>query len=120
MSYMSAPVSATTRQSSRSWLAPREGDGDRIRRRARRPRCGEFGAGVAWPSAARRWHRGRGRSPGVAIFPGEGGRDEASEQALAAALEKGGTERVTRLYRRDDVPEDQCRLRAPGWCLAYR
>jgi protein-L-isoaspartate(D-aspartate) O-methyltransferase len=27
---------------------------------------------------------------------------------------------VTRLYRRDDVPEDQCWLRAPGWCLACR
>jgi hypothetical protein len=33
---------------------------------------------------------------------------------------KGGAERVTRLYRRDDLPEDQCWLRAPGWCLAYR
>ena len=57
---------------------------------------------------------------GVAIFPCEGGRDEASEQALAAAFDKGGAERVTRLYRRDDLPEDQCWLRAPGWCLAYR
>ena len=26
----------------------------------------------------------------------------------------------TRLYLRDDLPEDQCWLRAPGWCLAYR
>src|ERR1700720_1250888 len=33
---------------------------------------------------------------------------------------KGGAERVTRLYRRDDLPEDQFWLRAPGWCLAYR
>ena len=48
------------------------------------------------------------------------GRDEASEQALAAAFDKGGAERVTRLYWRDDLPEDQCWLRAPGWCLAYR
>jgi hypothetical protein len=55
-----------------------------------------------------------------AIFPCEGGRDEASEQALAAAFDKGGPERVTRLYWRDDLPEDQCWLRAPGWCLAYR
>ena len=60
------------------------------------------------------------RISGVAIFPCEGGRDEASEQALAAAFDKGGAERVTRLYRRDDLPEDQCWLRAPGWCLAYR
>jgi protein-L-isoaspartate(D-aspartate) O-methyltransferase len=49
-----------------------------------------------------------------------GGRDEASEQALATAFDQGGAERVTRLYRRDDLPEDQCWLRAPGWCLAYR
>ena len=27
---------------------------------------------------------------------------------------------VTRLYRRDDLPEEQCWLRAPGWSLAYR
>ena len=60
------------------------------------------------------------RISGVAIFPCEGCRDEAGERALAAAFDKGGAERVTRLYRRDDLPEDQCWLRAPGWCLAYR
>ena len=43
-----------------------------------------------------------------------------SERVLAAALEAGGWEKVTRLYRRDDLPEEQCWLRAPGWCLAYR
>jgi protein-L-isoaspartate(D-aspartate) O-methyltransferase len=59
------------------------------------------------------------RIPGVAIFPCEGGRDEASEAALRAAFEKGGSERVTRLYRRDDLPEERCWLRAPGWCLTY-
>jgi protein-L-isoaspartate(D-aspartate) O-methyltransferase len=53
-------------------------------------------------------------------LPCEGGRDETGEQALAVAFDKGGAERVTRLYRRDDLPEDQCWLRAPGWCLAYR
>ena len=56
----------------------------------------------------------------VAIFACESGRDEVSEQALAVAFDKGGTERVSRLYRRDDLPEDQCWLHAPGWCLAYR
>ena len=60
------------------------------------------------------------RISGVAIFPCEGGREEAGERALGAAFDKGGAERVTRLYRRDDLPEDQCWLRAPGWCLAYR
>ena len=59
------------------------------------------------------------RISGVAIFPCEGGRDGASEAALRAAFEKGGSERVTRLYRRDDLPEERCWLRAPGWCLAY-
>jgi protein-L-isoaspartate(D-aspartate) O-methyltransferase len=55
----------------------------------------------------------------VAIFPCEGARDEASEQALAAAFDEGGAGRVTRLYRRDDLPDGQCWLRAPGWCLAF-
>src|SRR6201995_4462280 len=59
------------------------------------------------------------RVSGVGIFPCEGGRDEASAAALQAAFEKGGSERVTRLYRRDDLPEERCWLRAPGWCLAY-
>lgn len=56
---------------------------------------------------------------GVQIYPCEGARDAGSEAALAAALAKGGWERVTRLYRGDDIPEDRCWLRAPGWCLAY-
>ena len=56
----------------------------------------------------------------VAIFPCEGMRDAASEAALAAAFEKGGWRDVTRLYRDDDVPEENCWLRAPGWSLAYR
>ena len=53
------------------------------------------------------------------IFPCEGARDAESERALAAALDKGGWERVTRLYRRGDVPEDQCWLKGPDWCLAH-
>ena len=55
----------------------------------------------------------------VGVYPCEGGRDEVSEAAIAAALEKGGWKDVTRLYRRDDVPEAHCWLKAPGWCLAY-
>jgi protein-L-isoaspartate(D-aspartate) O-methyltransferase len=55
----------------------------------------------------------------VAIFPCEGARDPGSERALAAAFEKGGWERVTRLYRRGDVPDEQCWLKAPDWALAY-
>ncbi len=53
----------------------------------------------------------------VAIFPCEGARDPLSEFALAEAFAKGGWTEVTRLYRSDDVPEDRCWLRAPGWCL---
>lgn len=60
------------------------------------------------------------RISAVAIFPCEGARDEALEKALSAAFENGGAESVTRLYRRDDVPAEQCWLRGSGWCLAYR
>ncbi len=55
----------------------------------------------------------------VAIFPCQGGRDDASIQALAAAFDKGGWQKVTRLYRRDDLPAERCWVQAPGWCLAY-
>jgi protein-L-isoaspartate(D-aspartate) O-methyltransferase len=55
----------------------------------------------------------------VAIFPCEGARDSECERALAAAFEKGGWDRVTRLYRRGDMPEEQCWLKGPDWCLAY-
>jgi protein-L-isoaspartate(D-aspartate) O-methyltransferase len=53
------------------------------------------------------------------LFPCEGARDAESERALVAAFEKGGWDRVTRLFRRGDVPEDQCWLKGPDWCLAY-
>jgi protein-L-isoaspartate(D-aspartate) O-methyltransferase len=53
------------------------------------------------------------------LFPCEGARDPESEQTLVAALEKRGWDRVARLYRRDDVPEEQCWLKGPDWCLAY-
>jgi protein-L-isoaspartate(D-aspartate) O-methyltransferase len=55
----------------------------------------------------------------VAIFPCAGTRDETSERALARALEGGRWQEVTRLYRRDDIPEERRWLHAPGWCLAY-
>ena len=59
------------------------------------------------------------RISGVAIFPCEGGRDDPSEQVLAAAFDKGGAERVTRLYQRDDLPEDAgCARRAGAWLTA--
>jgi protein-L-isoaspartate(D-aspartate) O-methyltransferase len=55
----------------------------------------------------------------VAIIPCESCRDAESEAALAAAFKTGGWEKVTRLYRHNDVPEDLIWLRAPGWCLAH-
>ena len=56
----------------------------------------------------------------VAIFPCVGARDEVSEQALAKSLAKGRFNEVTRLYRHENVPEEDCWLQAPGWSLAYR
>lgn len=57
----------------------------------------------------------------VGIIPCEGARDAASETALGAAFEKPdpGWARVTRLYRNEEVPEERCWLRAPGWSLAF-
>src|SRR3954471_9794553 len=55
----------------------------------------------------------------VAIFPCGGGRDEGSERALAEAFARGGWEKVTRLYRDEDIPDERCWLRGSGWCLAY-
>jgi protein-L-isoaspartate(D-aspartate) O-methyltransferase len=55
----------------------------------------------------------------IAIFSCEGARDPLSEAALAEAFEQGGGKEVTRLLRGNDVPEDRCRLRAPGWCLTH-
>jgi protein-L-isoaspartate(D-aspartate) O-methyltransferase len=60
------------------------------------------------------------RISGVGIYPCHGMRDAASEAALSAAFETGGWEKVTRLYRRDDLPADRMWLRGEGWCLAYR
>jgi protein-L-isoaspartate(D-aspartate) O-methyltransferase len=59
------------------------------------------------------------RISAVAVYPCEGGRDPDAEAALDAALQTGGAEKVTRLYRTDDIPAERCWLRAPGWSLAY-
>jgi protein-L-isoaspartate(D-aspartate) O-methyltransferase len=55
----------------------------------------------------------------VAILPCAGSRDEVSERALAEAFAKGRWQRVTRLYRHQEIPEERCWLRGSGWCLAY-
>ena len=60
----------------------------------------------------------RGLLP-TGIIPAVGGaRDKASEAALAAALNKGGWNTITRLVRGEAVPEERCWLRGDGWCLA--
>ena len=56
---------------------------------------------------------------GTAIFPCAGARDAASMTALAAAFMKGGADKVTRLYRTSDIPDDRCWVRGDGWALAY-
>jgi len=56
----------------------------------------------------------------IGVFPCEGMRDEVSERALAAGFEKGGYREVKRLLRTDDVSDEDCWVKAPGWSLAYR
>lgn len=53
------------------------------------------------------------------IYPCMSVRDAASEEALARAFEKGGSEKVTRLYRTEEIEEERCWLRGDGWTLAY-
>jgi len=56
----------------------------------------------------------------VEIIPCEGARDETSQAAVAEAFKnRGAWLMVTRLYRHNDVAQDRCWLRGPGWCLAY-
>jgi protein-L-isoaspartate(D-aspartate) O-methyltransferase len=55
----------------------------------------------------------------VAIFPCAGSRDEASERVLAEAFAKGGWQKVTRLYRDQEIPEQRRWVSGPRWCLAY-
>jgi protein-L-isoaspartate(D-aspartate) O-methyltransferase len=56
---------------------------------------------------------------GSAIYPCAGGRDQASESALAKAFQNGGFEKVTRLYRTAQIEEKRCWVRGPDWALAY-
>jgi len=54
-----------------------------------------------------------------AIYPCAGGRDEVSEKALASAFQKGGWDKVTRLYRTTAIQEERCWVIGPDWSLAY-
>ena len=57
------------------------------------------------------------RISAVAIYPCAAMRDAASDEALGRALAEDDGSRVTRLHRRDDLPDDICWLRGDGWCL---
>jgi protein-L-isoaspartate(D-aspartate) O-methyltransferase len=69
------------------------------------------GSSAGHPSFLRRWI-----SP-VPIFRCEGARDPLPEAALADAFEKGGWKEVTGTCRSNNVREDRCWLRVPGWGL---
>ena len=66
-------------------------------------RSGEYGARAICPAA---------------FIAAVGERDEASEEALAAALATGAWSKVTRLHRDAGLEVQSAWLRGPGWCLA--
>jgi protein-L-isoaspartate(D-aspartate) O-methyltransferase len=39
---------------------------------------------------------------------------------IASAFEKGGWEKVTRLYRTTAIEDEHCWVRGTDWALAYR
>jgi protein-L-isoaspartate(D-aspartate) O-methyltransferase len=88
-------------------------DGYGSRSRRSRPRGAVFVITREGRDFAARW------VSGVAIYPCAGLRDEKSEDALAKAFANGGWDRVTRLYRSDDIADDRCWLKGAGWALAY-
>ena len=55
----------------------------------------------------------------AAYILAEGMRDPVSEAALAKAFKNGDGQKVTRLFRSDEIPAERCWLKGNGWCLAY-
>lgn len=53
------------------------------------------------------------------FIPIVGAGDAESDAALAAAMETGNAKRVTKYYRRDDIPAERVWLRGAGWCFAF-
>jgi protein-L-isoaspartate(D-aspartate) O-methyltransferase len=53
------------------------------------------------------------------IYPCIGARDEQSEVALANAFKTGGWDKVTRLYRTEEISDERSWVRGSGWSLAY-
>lgn len=58
------------------------------------------------------------KSP-TAIYPCFGAQDAESEASLTEALRKGGHDKVRRLLRTDDVPDETCWAKGPGWALTF-
>ena len=58
------------------------------------------------------------KSP-TAIYPCFGAQDAASEASLKAALNRGGHDKVRRLLRTADVPDETCWAKGPGWALTF-
>ena len=56
---------------------------------------------------------------GTGIYPCFGGRDAPSEATLNEAFEKGGWQKVTRLYRSGDIEPERCWVRGTDWSLVY-
>jgi protein-L-isoaspartate(D-aspartate) O-methyltransferase len=59
------------------------------------------------------------RKSGTGIYPCVGGHDESAEAELASAFQKGGSEKVTRLYRTNEIAGERCWVRGTDWSLAY-
>jgi protein-L-isoaspartate(D-aspartate) O-methyltransferase len=55
----------------------------------------------------------------TAIYPCFGAQDEKSEASLRAALKRGGHEKVRRLIRRGDAPDESCWAKGPDWALTF-
>ena len=62
------------------------------------------------------------------VEPGGAGKEQllaqigrgVDQERGTAAFDNGRAGEVSRLYRRDDRPEEDCWVRGAGWCLAYR
>lgn len=58
------------------------------------------------------------KSP-TTIYPCVGASDATAEAALMQAFKSEGMQKVRRLYRTAEAPDENCWLRGADWCLAY-
>ena len=45
--------------------------------------------------------------------------DSRGERLSNRFFGRGEMKKITRLYRRDDIPDERCWVRGRGWCLAF-